>query len=77
MEILWKGTVYGNCANFHTRKLGEITVFYAVITKENVVSTEWVRFGDDIGNTFIKAKGGVKFGSWTYDRDCMAWKITH
>ena len=44
MEILWKGTIsaqfwaippklYGNCAfpqNFHTRKLGEITVFYAV-----------------------------------------------
>ena len=44
MEILWKGTVYAkfranhpklsrNCAfpqNFHTRKLGEITVFFAV-----------------------------------------------
>ena len=44
MEILWKGTVSakfrairsklcGNCAfpqNFHTRKLGEIMVFYAV-----------------------------------------------
>ena len=44
MEILWKSTVftqfqtnrpklYGNCAfpqNFHTRKLGEITAFYAV-----------------------------------------------
>ena len=44
MEILWKGTVSAvsrdspklceNCAfpqNFHTSKLGEITVFYAVI----------------------------------------------
>ena len=37
MEILWKGTV-GVCVtqcvfpqNFHTMKLGEITVFYAVI----------------------------------------------
>ena len=45
MEILWKGTVSalfqairpklcGNCPfpqNFHIRKLGEITVFYAVL----------------------------------------------
>ena len=39
VEILWKGTVLihqklcGNCAflqNFHTRKLGEIAVFFAV-----------------------------------------------
>ena len=44
MEILWKGTfsaqflanpqkLFGNCSylqNFHTRKLGEITVFFAV-----------------------------------------------
>ena len=38
-KILWKGTanrpkLCGNCAfpqNFHTRKLGEITVFYDVI----------------------------------------------
>ena len=40
VEILWKGTVSsypklcGNCAfpqNFYTRKLGEITAFYAVL----------------------------------------------
>ena len=34
VEILRKGTVSANCAfpqNFHTRKSGEITVFFAVI----------------------------------------------
>ena len=32
-NFLWKGTLCGNCAfpqNFRTRKLGEISVFYAV-----------------------------------------------
>ena len=43
MEILWEGTVselWGNCAfpqNFHTRKFGEITVFFTVFT-EHIVS---------------------------------------
>ena len=49
MEIFWKGTVSaefranrlklcGNCAfpqNVHTRKLGEITVFFAVLKSAN------------------------------------------
>ena len=29
--------VWKSCGNFHTIKLGEITVFYAVITKRNVM----------------------------------------
>ena len=50
MEILWKGTVFvefraicqklcGNCAfpqNFHTRKLGKVTLDYAVYLTLNV-----------------------------------------
>ena len=42
MEILWKGTASGKSAktmrkrafpqNFHTRKLGEITIFFAVFS---------------------------------------------
>ena len=42
MEILWKGTVSTVfCAfpqNFHTRKYGEIMVFFAVGVTENIDS---------------------------------------
>ena len=56
MEILWKDTVSsqfrairpklcGNCVfpqNFHTMKLGEITVFYAVKDVYVSDSTAWI-----------------------------------
>ena len=70
MEILWKDTVTayflvnrpklcGNCAfpqNFHTRKLGEITLFYAVVMLQKLQKT----LKNDSESFLIKAAGDAK-----------------